>query len=30
MGSGIAKQIRDRWPHVYDEYKWFLDCSKNL
>lgn len=30
MGSGIAKQIRDRWPHVYDEYKWFLDRSKNL
>lgn len=30
MGSGIAKQIRDRWPHVYDEYKWFLDCSKNI
>ena len=30
MGSGIAKQIRDRWPHVYTEYKWFLDCSKNI
>ena len=30
MGSGIAKQIRAKWPHVYDEYKWFLDCSKNV
>lgn len=21
MGSGIAKQIRDKWPEVYDDYK---------
>ena len=21
MGSGIAKQIRNKWPHVYTEYK---------
>lgn len=30
MGSGIAKQIRERWPHVYTDYKWFLDKSKSV
>ena len=20
MGSGVAKQIRDKWPRVYDSY----------
>lgn len=29
MGSGLAKQIRDKWPHVYSEYmqltKWPID-----
>lgn len=30
MGSGIARQIRERWPEVYEEYKnlcdiWYLD-----
>ena len=25
MGSGIAKQIRDRWPHIYKEYCKFID-----
>ena len=25
MGSGIAKQIRDMYPEVYEGYKWFLD-----
>ena len=25
MGSGIAKQIRERWPEVYDGYKRFCD-----
>lgn len=27
MGSGIAKQIRDKWPHIYHEYKKFLALS---
>lgn len=25
MGSGIAKQIRDRWPQVYDDYCYNID-----
>lgn len=25
MGSGIAKQIRERWPKVYEGYKRFCD-----
>ena len=25
MGSGIAKQIRERWPEVYEGYKEFVD-----
>ena len=25
MGSGIAKQIRDRWPDVYSDYCNFID-----
>lgn len=25
MGSGIAKQIRDRWPEVYDDYCFNID-----
>jgi hypothetical protein len=25
MGSGIAKAIRDKWPHVYSEYQRY--CS---
>lgn len=25
MGSGIAKQIRERWPRVYESYKHFVD-----
>lgn len=28
MASGIAKQIRARWPEVYDEYKKY--CSKYI
>lgn len=28
MGSGIAKQIRERWPGVYEGYKaWYDSCS---
>lgn len=27
MGSGIAKQIRERWPEVYDGYKRFCDYN---
>lgn len=27
MGSGIAKQIREKWPEVYEEYKIF--CEDN-
>lgn len=31
MGSGIAKQIRERWPRVYDEYcKWYDSCDAML
>ena len=25
MGSGIAKAIRDKWPIVYDEYRYFYE-----
>jgi len=25
MGEGLAKQIRDKWPSVYDQYKWLCD-----
>jgi O-acetyl-ADP-ribose deacetylase (regulator of RNase III) len=25
MGSGVAKQIRDRWPNVFDTYKLTYD-----
>jgi hypothetical protein len=25
MGAGFAKQIRDKWPVVYEEYKKFFD-----
>lgn len=25
MGAGIAKQIRERWPKVYEGYKHFID-----
>ena len=29
MGSGIAKQIRDRWPEVYDDYCFNIDRMYN-
>lgn len=29
MGSGIAKQIRDRWPWVYTSYKAYCDRNKD-
>lgn len=29
MGSGIAKQIRERWPDVYDAYMRAFTKSKN-
>lgn len=25
MGSGIARQIRERWPRVYESYKHYVD-----
>ena len=28
MGSGLAKQIRERYPIVYEEYKKWCDESK--
>ena len=28
MGSGVAKQIKDKWPEVYNEYKGF--CAGNI
>ena len=27
MGSGIAKQIREKWPKVYEDYKNFIDIG---
>lgn len=27
MGSGVAKQIRDRWPEVYESYKKLCDLK---
>lgn len=34
MGSGIAKQVRERYPWVYGRYKWFCtlnsDCKEHL
>ena len=29
MGSGIAKQVREKYPHVYDLYKNFCDAHKH-
>lgn len=29
MGSGVARQVKDRYPHVYDEYKKFTISAKN-
>ena len=29
MGSGVAKQIRDRYPKVYSSYKHFCDLYKD-
>lgn len=29
MGSGVAKQVKERYPHVFNAYEDFLkDCSK--
>ena len=28
MGSGVALQVKQKFPHVYDEYKKF--CSHNM
>ena len=27
MGSGIAKQIKDKWPEIFDEYCKFIDYN---
>ena len=29
MGAGLAKQIRDKWPVVYDDYKNKVDTCPN-
>lgn len=29
MGSGIAKQIRERWPEVYNKYYWYCKNFHN-
>lgn len=29
MGSGVAKQIRIRWPNVYDKYKEYVNSIGN-
>lgn len=31
MGSGVAKQIRDKWPNVYKEYcSYYLNKNDNI
>lgn len=30
MGSGVALQIRNKWPHVYEEYRNALISYQNL
>lgn len=30
MGSGIAKQIRERYPEIYNSYKYFCDSHRIL
>lgn len=27
MSSGLAKQIRDKWPGVYEEYRWACEAA---
>ena len=29
MGAGLAKQIRDKWPYIYDDYKARIDNAAN-
>lgn len=29
MGSGIARQIRERWPEVYEDYRDYCDCFED-
>jgi len=29
MGAGLAKQIRNKYPEVFEEYKWLLDGFGN-
>ena len=29
MGSGVAKQVREKYPEVYEQYKIFCDYVKN-
>jgi O-acetyl-ADP-ribose deacetylase (regulator of RNase III) len=28
MGAGIAKQIRDRWPHIYADYRKAIELGE--
>lgn len=30
MGAGLAKQIRDKWPDVYDRYRLIAPASLHL
>ena len=30
MGSGLAAQIREKWPHVFEEYKAFKKNAKDF
>ena len=30
MGSGIAKQIRDRWPEVFVRYEEYINYFYNM
>lgn len=29
MGAGLAKQIRNKYPHVYDEYRKLCSSTEN-
>lgn len=29
MGAGLAKQIRDKYPNVYNDYKWLVSQRKD-
>lgn len=30
MGSGVAKQVREKYPHVYEEYKGYVEAYRKV